>query len=207
MKKLLITSVILCFSIVSVPLVTQAQDYGDGDDYEDDDDITIENSLGIGPRLGYYKGNDADDGSFYGGLQLRARPSEVVGLEGSIEYRPGTESSFAVGGAQQSVETKFVPVTGSLMLFLPVDGFAPYGLGGVGAYYTIYDSEGSFDDDWDSEFNFGYHAGFGLQIPFSSDASLNLDYRYLFLTPENENLPEDADYSGNAFTASLMFYF
>lgn len=201
MKKLLILPILL----ICAPFLVNAQEY----DYEDNDGATIENAFGIGPRAGYYMAEDADDGTFYYGLQMRARMGEVVGLEGSVTYRPGTESSFVnADGVEQDFETKFVPVTGSLMLFLPLEAsIAPYGLGGVGAYYTIYEADGDFVDDWDSEFNFGYHAGFGLELPMSSNAALNIDYRYLFLTPENENTPEDADYSGSAFTASLMFYF
>lgn len=168
---------------------------------------TIQSAFGIGPRLGYYTAEDSDDGNFYYGLQMRARMSPAVGLEGSVEYRPGTETGVEIGGVSQSYETKFVPVTGSLMLFIPAEGISPYALGGIGAYYTIYDADGDFVDDWDSEFNFGYHAGLGLELNMSSNAALGIDYRYLFLTPENENAPEDADYSGNVFTASLMFYF
>lgn len=198
MRKLLIIPIIL----ICTPLIICAQDY----DYDDNDGATIEDTFGFGPRVGYYTAEDADDGTFYYGIQMRARMGEVVGLEGAVEYRPGTETS--IDGVDQDFETKFVPVTGSLMLFLPLEAsIAPYGLGGVGAYYTIYEADGDFVDDWDSEFNFGYHAGFGLELPMSSNAALNLDYRYLFLTPDNENAPEDADYSGNAFTVSLMFYF
>lgn len=195
MRKLLIIPIILVFA----PLIVHAQDYNSNDG------STIEDTFGIGPRLGYYTAEDADEGSFYYGLQMRARMGKVVGLEGAVEYRPGTETS--ISGVQE-FETKFVPITGSLMLFLPLEAsIAPYGLGGVGAYYTIYEADGDFVDDWDSEFNFGYHAGFGVELPMSSNAALNLDYRYIFLTPENDNAPEDADYSGNAFTVSLMFYF
>lgn len=198
MKRLLI---IIPIVLIFAPFAVNAQDY------DEDDETTVEDAFGIGPRVGYYSADDADDGTFYYGIQMRARMSEVVGIEGSVEYRPGTETGIDIAGVEQSYETKFVPVTGSLMLFLPTEGIAPYALGGIGAYYTIYEAEGDFVDDWDSEFNFGYHAGAGLEMFMSQNTALSLDYRYLFLTPENENAPEDADYSGNVFTASLMFYF
>lgn len=184
MKKLLL---IPLFIFIFSPL--QAQDYDEG-------------AFGIGPRFGYYHADEANDGTFYYGLQARIRFNEVLGVEGSISYRPGTEASFA----GQSYETKFVPLTGSLMLFLPIDAISPYGLAGIGAYYTIYDSEGPLADDWDSQFDFGYHLGFGTELPLSDNVALSLDYRYIFLTPEGENAPDDADFSGNLFTASLMFY-
>lgn len=199
MKKLFILPITIL--IVCAPFFVNAQDF------DNDDNEEINNVFGFGPRLGYYTAEDAEDANFYYGVQVRARMSEVVGLEGSIEYRPGSEVGVDVGGVEQTYETKFVPLTGSLMLFLPAEGISPYALGGLGAYYTIYDSDGDFAEDWDSEFNFGYHAGAGLEMFLSSSTALSLDYRYLFLTPENENAPEDADYSGNVFTASLMFYF
>lgn len=204
MKKLIILPL---FIFLLMPLISYSQVSEDTTYNQRTTNTTVANPLGFGPRLGYYSPNDADDGSFYYGVQMRARMSPVVGIEGSVEYRPGTETGVEIGGVDQSYETKFVPVTGSLMLFLPTEGIVPYGLGGIGAYYTIYEAEGDFVDDWDSEFNFGYHAGFGLEMFMSPNTALSLDYRYLFLTPENENAPEDADYSGNVFTASLMFYF
>lgn len=191
MRKLLLLPLII---FLLTPVVSHAQS----------SDAAIKNTLGIGPRLGYYKAADADEGSFYVGLQSRARLGPVFGLEGSIEYRGGQEYSF--GG--QTVTTKFVPVTGSALLFIPVsENFAPYGVAGLGAYYTIYDYEGTFTDENDNEFNFGYHLGFGAEFPLGSNAALNFDYRYLFLNPDsNETSTQDADYSGNVFTAGLMFY-
>lgn len=209
MKKLLIFPI---FIFLLTPFYVNSQSLSESvshqtSAYQTTTNTTIQNTFGIGPRLGYYTAEDADDGSFYYGLQMRARMSEVVGLEGSVEYRPGTETGVEIGGVEQTYETKFVPVTGSLMLFIPAEGISPYALGGVGAYYTIYEADGDFVDDWDSEFNFGYHAGLGLEFNMSPNAALSFDYRYLFLTPDNENAPEDADYSGNVITASLMFYF
>ncbi|MDZ7692718.1 MAG: porin family protein [Balneolaceae bacterium] len=168
------------------------------------DDGAIKNTIGIGPRLGYYKAADADQGNFYGGAQARIRLGPVLGIEGSVDYRAGQE--YEVAG--QSVTTKFIPITGSLMFFVPISGnIAPYGLAGVGAYYTIYDFEGTFTDQNENNFNFGYHLGLGLEFPISSNAALNVDYRYLFLNPDdNEQSLEDADFSGNVFTVGLMFY-
>lgn len=164
----------------------------------------IDSGFGIGPRLGYYKAADADEGNFLAGVQLRGRLSEVFGIEIAAEYRAGEK--YGIGDVQ-SVKTSYVPVTASAMVFLPVsEHFAPYGLAGLGAYYTTYDTEG-FDDDLESEFNVGYHLGFGLQIPFNENVALNADYRYLFLNPDsNEESLEDTDFSGNAFTAGLTFY-
>ena len=164
----------------------------------------IESGFGIGPRFGYYKADEADEGNAFGGLQLRGRLSSYFGLEAAVEYRGGQEYGIS---DVQTVKTSFVPVTASALVFLPVsEHFSPYGVAGLGAYYTIYDTEG-FNDDIDNEFNVGYHLGFGLEIPFNQNVALNADYRYLFLNPDrNEESLNDTKFSGNAFTVGLMFY-
>lgn len=172
------------------------------------DRAAIKDAFGIGPRLGYYKATDADEGNFYGGLQARLRLGAVVGLEGAVDYRAGQEYGFG----DYTVKTSSIPVTASLMLFAPIsNSFSPYGLAGIGAYYTKYDYEGAlaeFAEDDDSSFNMGYHLGFGAEFPFNEKVALNVDYRYIFLNPDdNEESFEDADLNSNAFTAGLMFYF
>lgn len=169
---------------------------------------TIRNTFGFGPKIGYYKAQDADEGKLYGGLQARLRLGSVVGLEASVEYRPGQE--YGIGN--QTVTTNFIPLTGSLLLFVPVNQyFTPYAVAGIGAYYTSYDvsgiaSEIGFDDD--STFNVGYHLGFGTEIPITSSIALSADYRYLFLnTDNNEESFDGADFNGNIISAGLMFYF
>lgn len=192
MKRLLILPL---FLFLFTPFHSEAQS-GSG--------AAIKNTLGLGPRLGYYKANDAESGNVYFGLQSRLRLGPVIGLEGSVEYRAGQKYSFA----GQTVKTKFVPVTASGLLFLPVSkNFAPYGIVGLGAYYTIYDYQGTFTNENSDEFNFGYHLGFGAEFPLSSNSALNFDYRYLFLNPnDNETSTQNANYSGNVFTAGIMFY-
>lgn len=169
---------------------------------------SIENTIGFGPRLGYYKAQDADEGNFYGGIQTRLRFGAVLGVEGAIEYRAGQEYGFE----GYSVKTSSVPVTGSLMLFAPLsESISPYGLAGIGAYYTNYNySDGAeslgFSDD--SSFNLGYHLGFGVELPLNDNTAISIDYRYLFLNPDdNQESFDDASFSGNNLTASLMFYF
>ena len=193
MKKLLILPLLI---FIFSPFISHAQ--------HSSTDAAIKNTIGLGPRLGFYKANEAESGNFYAGLQSRIRLGPVVGLEGSIEYRAGQEYRFP----NQTIKTQFVPLTASALMFLPVsENFAPYGIAGLGAYYTIYDYEGTFSNERTDEFNFGYHLGFGAEFPLSSNTALNLDYRYLFLNPDdNETSTHNANYNGNVFTAGLMFY-
>lgn len=181
----------------------KAQSGGSSDPY-------IKNTIGIGPRLGYYKSNDADEGNFYGGLQLRMRLGKVLGLEGTVEYRSNQTFKTEVLGQTYKTDVRQVPVTASLMTYLPVDPhFEPYLLGGIGAYYTIVDYSSAFENNLnvedDSKVNLGFHLGFGLDLPINNKVSLNADYRYLFLDGNNDNI-QDKKYSGNVFTAGLTFY-
>ena len=206
MKK---TFLLLIFLMGTITFAAYAQsDMDDDNDMDNEVDATIENTFGIGPRLGYYKAEDADEGSFYGGLQARLRIGPVFGIEGAVDYRAGEEYSFGA----YSVKTSSIPVTGSIMLFAPInEHFSPYGLAGIGAYYTRYDYDGSvanveFEDE--STFNMGYHLGFGAEIPLNNHTAFSVDYRYIFLNPDNdEESFEDASFNSNVFTAGLMFYF
>lgn len=168
----------------------------------------ISNTFGFGPKIGYHKAQNADQGNLYYGVQARFRPGAIVGIEAAIEYSSGHE--FGIGNS--SVKTSFVPVTASLLLFVPVsEYFAPYGVAGLGAYFTRYSPSGVLDDlgfDSDSDFNLGYHLGFGAEVPLGGNIAMSLDYRYIFLNPnDNEESFEGANFNGNAVSASLMFYF
>ena len=83
-----------------------------------------------------------------------------------------------------------MPVTASLLLFLPVsEQFASYGVAGLGAYYTRYSTSGTLEDlgfESDYEFNLGYHVGIGTEIPSNDNTAISIDYRYIFLNP-NDN--------------------
>lgn len=198
MKKLLLLPL---FAFLFTPFVSHAQ--------TSTDDATISNTLGIGPRLGYYKADDAEEGSFYGGAQIRARLGRVVGIEGAIDYR--TAQEYDLG--EYSVDVRQIPVTASALLFLPVsENFQPYGVAGLGAYYDMLDFNEEAENlpgiEDDHSVDFGYHLGFGLELPFNRNTALNVDYRYIFLDPGSDSFGdvEEADFSGNVLTVGLMFY-
>ena len=158
---------------------------------------------GIGPRLGYYQAPDAEEGTMFIGIQARGRGA-IFGGEISAEYRG--EQVYNVAGGELNVRQ--VPVTGSLLAFVPISpNFQPYGLAGLGAYYTITDYDGGFvNSDTETKVNLGYHLGFGVDLPLNKQAALNIDYRYLFLDGDNDDLG-DKQYSGNVITGGLTFYF
>ncbi|MFY0698489.1 MAG: porin family protein [Balneola sp.] len=158
---------------------------------------------GIGPKIGYYKAPDADDGTMFIGFQTRTR-GEVFGFEFAAEYR-GEQSYSTTNG---DLTIKQIPVTATLLMHVPLaSNFQPYGLAGLGAYYTFYDYDGGFVSPGDdAEFNIGYHLGFGLDLPLNESVGLNADYRYLFLDDQGDDL-DDTEFSGNVISAGLTFYF
>lgn len=199
MKRIGVLLPIIAF--ILAPVISQAQTTSSSGD----DGAAIENTLGIGPRAGYYKATEANTGNYYFGAQTRLRFGQNWGLEGAIEYRAGQE--YEIG--TETYQAKFIPVTGSALFFLPMSrNFVPYGVAGIGAYYRMFESSDNTSFDLsEEEFQFGYHLGFGVEFPLGENAALNIDYRYLFLNPEsNVTSTENADFSGNTATAGLMFY-
>jgi hypothetical protein len=43
-------------------------------------------SISLGPQIGYYKSQDADEGNFMGGVTLRLKLAKSFGVEASINY-------------------------------------------------------------------------------------------------------------------------
>jgi opacity protein-like surface antigen len=162
----------------------------------------LKDKSGIGPRLGYYKAPDAEEGTMFIGAQARFR-GNILGAELAAEYR-GKQTYSVTGG---DINVSQLPVTTSLMAYLPISpNVQPYGLAGLGAYYSFYEYDGTFTEGKDSEVNLGYHLGFGLDLALSESAAFNVDYRYLYLDGDNEDIPEK-EYSGNVITGGLTFYF
>ncbi|MDT8325310.1 MAG: outer membrane beta-barrel protein, partial [Bacteroidota bacterium] len=182
----------------------------------------IENTIGVGPHVGWYQSNDAEDGALYFGFQARLRYGRNVGFEIALDYRDN--EAFDAGRfdpTRLKADVMYVPLTASLMIFAPVGSFlTPYGLAGLGWYYTITDyelinSSRELRQLLENEDNFemGYHFGLGLEIPLSQNFTLHGDARYLFLGTEIRTvrdittLDTDTDNSdGIMFNAGFMIY-
>jgi opacity protein-like surface antigen len=194
--------------------------------FAQDEAGAIEGTFGLGPRVGYYKSTDASQGALFVGAQARMRFGAVLGFEGALDYRLG--ESFDVGNtltAGNSAKVSYIPLTLSALLFVPLHAhFAPYGVAGVGWYYTIISYElngGSVSQLGPQLANtnksvFGYHFGLGFEIPFNKNIAANIDYRYLFLDSQVKHVRELMDgipnldtknSNGSVITASIMLYF
>jgi opacity protein-like surface antigen len=155
----------------------------------------------FGIRAGYIKPRDADEGTWFGGVQLRIPLATSLAIEGSIEFH---SSDFDDG----DVEVVQYPVQLTLLFYLfPDSPFCPYLLGGFGWYYTrvSFDDEfGNSEDDTDNFF--GGHLGVGVRFGIGKSLVLNVDVRYIFAEPNEEELEEE-DFDSIQLVLALSFPF
>lgn len=184
--------------------------------------MRIENTVGVGPHVGWYQSDDAEDGALYFGFQARLRYGKFIGFELALDYRDN--ESFDAGRFDRTrlkADVMYVPITVSMMVFFPLGSLmTPYGVAGVGWYYTITDYElinSSLELrqllENEDNFEMGYHFGLGLEIPISMHLTLHGDARYLFLGTDIRTvrdlttLDTDTDNSnGIMFNAGFMLY-
>ena len=162
------------------------------------------NLFGFGPRAGYYKVKDADEGDIMGGVAARLKLLGILGVEASIDYR---SEEYVDGGV--SVDSWPVMVTGIVYPFPLV-----YGLAGFGWYNNKYEYDaeklgvqlaGAFEESVQET---GWHFGAGLELPLGF-ATLAADIRYVFLDYDFEKLPGSKEVDSNFYmiTAGLLFGF
>lgn len=178
-----LTLVLMCFGIVPV---------------------AAQGSIGFGPQVGMYNARGADGISLMGGAALRMKFSEVLGIEGSINYR---EEEY--GSGYLNVKSWPVMVTG-LIYPIPV----LYGAIGAGWYNTSIDYNlppgslgGLSTIASESSQQFGWHFGGGVELPLGSVAKLVGDIRYVFLNYDFKNFPGSNGVDSNFYviSASLLF--
>ncbi len=156
-------------------------------------------SVGIGPQVGYFRVQDADEGNFTGGAAVRVKLNPFLGVEASIGYR---QEEYA--DALLTVRSWPVMVTG-LIYPLP----AIYGAMGFGWYNTTFD----YDQDRlpllkdDTAQKVGWHFGGGVELPVGTRVKLTADVRYVFLNYDFKDIPGSADLNSNFYviTAGLLF--
>ncbi len=154
----------------------------------------------LGPQLGFYNANDADDPRMMVGAALRVKLSPGLGLEGSINYR---KEDYADG--RVSVRSWPVMVTG-LIYPIPI----VYGAIGAGWYNSSFEYDATRIGvmiESETKQQFGWHFGGGVELPLGSNAKLVGDIRYVFLNYDFRQIPGtsglDADFY--VITAGLLF--
>jgi opacity protein-like surface antigen len=155
--------------------------------------------VAIGPQVGYYKVQDADEGNFIGGVTIRFKAKSSFGLEASINYRQEKYANNSL-----TVRSWPVMVTG---LFYPLP--IVYGAIGAGWYNTTFDYNQNklpFVKDKTSQ-EFGWHFGAGVDIPIGDKSSIIADIRYVFLNYNFEDFPGSNDLNSNFFVITAGFLF
>jgi opacity protein-like surface antigen len=146
------------------------------------------NEFSLGPVAGYLRVRDADRGSWFGGVQARYRFLKFLGVEGSFTFR---RDRFEDGDI---VVTQYpVQVTGLVFPF-PRSPIEPYGLVGVGWYYTRVDFDDSLGGGDETDRLFGVHLGAGVQVELTPGFALFGDFRWIFLdepSTDNSQLEEE----------------
>lgn len=174
------------------------------DDDKDKDRKGQKDGFSIGPVAGYIKTRDADDGTWFGGGQMRFRFARILAIEGSITFH---KDSFQDG----DIDVIQYPVQVSALLFpIPDSPVEPYGVFGAGWYYTRVEFEGplsGLDDETDRAF--GFHAGAGLQVELGPRFALFADFRWVFMDEpgiDNGNLDEEEfDFGQVTLGGSISF--
>ncbi|MFA3782446.1 outer membrane protein [Melioribacteraceae bacterium 4301-Me] len=161
--------------------------------------INYAQSIGIGPQIGYYKSQDADNPSAMLGVALRVKLTNSLGIEGSINYK---KEEFANGNVKT---TSYPLMATALIYFIPI----VYGTAGAGWYNVKYEYSASYKQNGlrdETTQKFGYHFGGGVELPFGN-VTLIGDIRYVFLNLKLDNLPVKESLKSNFYviTAGILF--
>jgi len=156
-------------------------------------------SINFGPQLGYYKAQDADNGSYMGGAALRLKLTPLLGVEAAINFR---QEKYLNGAL--TVNSWPLMVTG-LIYPLPI----LYGAMGFGWYSVTFHYDKNrlplLVDETIQKV--GWHFGGGLELPITSDILLTGDFRYVFLNYDFKAIPGSGDMKSNfsVITIGLLF--
>jgi outer membrane protein W len=95
------------------------------------------------------------------------------------------ESEGSPAAGLGKTKLRVVPLIATGKVFLPLGIFEPYGLAGIGAYFTDLEVDGNFPSDFrgSSEVTYGIHAGAGFNINFNKNMFAGLEGKYLWAEP------------------------
>ena len=146
-----------------------------------------ENEAGL--RFGYLSEEDADDGTWFLGFQLRQFFKPWLAGEFSVEWH---QSNFE----DEGVKVNQFPIQLSAVIFpFPRQRLRPYVLAGVGWYVSqinIKSGNTALVTD-ETETTFGFHAGFGADFHLTAQYSIGADVRYVAV---DEGVFEDSGLTG-----------
>lgn len=161
-------------------------------------------SSAFGPQVGFYRSSGAAEYRAMGGLALRFKISEHVGLQASINYRVERYMNDNIRAASWPVL-----VSG---LFYPTPHI--FGTIGTGWYNTSVDYSipttnppGTILVSSEQLQEFGWHFGGGLELPLGLGTKLVGDVKYVFLDYEFKNFPGSGGVNSNFYVVSIGLLF
>ena len=155
-------------------------------------------SINLGPQLGFYKAQDADDRTYAGGVAMRLKFMSVLGVEASISNR---QERYAKGAL--TVRSWPVVMITGLIYPLPI----VYGAMGFGWYNATFQYDHSmlplFTDETTQKV--GWHFGGGVELPITTYLLLTGDFRYVFLNYNFKAIPGRGDLKSNFTVITVGF--
>ena len=130
-----------------------------------------------GAHAGGEQSIDADDAEFVWGGFLRFKPVSLLGIEAAADV---TTDTFQDG----AIDTENVTVMGNI-LFYPIPDIFYISAGAGWTRADIDYSSAAIEDE--TEDQFAWNAGAGIEIPVLSWLSLTADARYVFRDLEFDN--------------------
>jgi len=158
-----------------------------------------QSSISIGPQVGFFKSQYADNAQVMWGGAVRFKFSEVLGIEGSVNYR---EEEFNNG----AVKVTSWPVMVTALLYpIPVI----YGAIGAGWYNssTNYNFPSGVNPANETKQEVGWHFGGGLELPVGPSVKLVGDVRYVFLNYDFQNFPGSNGTTSNFYVIDIGLLF
>src|SRR5262245_17314145 len=105
------------------------------------EDLLKDDGIAFGLRAGFLKVRDADDGTWFGGVQVRVPLGDMFAVEGSVEFHASDFEDGDIDVVQYPVQVSF------LWFILPKSQFCPYLIGGLGWWYTTVDFSGGLSSE------------------------------------------------------------
>jgi opacity protein-like surface antigen len=161
-------------------------------------------SSAFGPQVGFYRSPGASEYRTMGGLALRLKVSERLGIQGSINYRSERYLNNTIRATSWPVL-----VSG---LFYPAPQL--FGTIGTGWYNTsieysipVLNPPGAVLVSSEEQQRFGWHFGGGLELPLGMGTMLSGDIKYVFLDYEFKNFPGAGGVNSNFYVISVGLLF
>jgi opacity protein-like surface antigen len=158
----------------------------------------------IGVRAGFVMATDAEEAVPFIGAGLRLPIADVAAVEFTVDY---WTDEYEDGDA----EITHIPVMISGMFYFPIETptTTPYILAGVGMHSIDIEYSGALSgEENDSDAEFAFHAGAGLELTLSPNLKVHMDVRWILMDPDPEAAAlEDTDFEAVQFSFALSLRF